>query len=74
MHSRTNRKAVAEAGGILVVQELLSSSNSETTTQAALLIKLLFSNHTLQEYVSSELLRALTAALYLAQRYFIDLN
>ena len=54
MHSRTNRRAVAEAGGILFVQELLSSNNSEMTGQAALLIKFLFSNHTLQEYVSSE--------------------
>ncbi|XP_057858673.2 protein CELLULOSE SYNTHASE INTERACTIVE 1 isoform X1 [Cryptomeria japonica] len=63
MHSRTNRRAVAEAGGILVVQEILSSNNSEMAGQAALLIKFLFSNHTLQEYVSSELVRALTGAL-----------
>eukprot|EP01018_Ginkgo_biloba_P019292 Gb_18151 [translate_table: standard] len=63
MHSRTNRRAVAEAGGILVVQELLSSTNSEMAGQAALLMKFLFSNHTLQEYVSSEIIRALTAAL-----------
>ncbi|OAY65528.1 U-box domain-containing protein 4 [Ananas comosus] len=63
MHSRTNRRAVAEAGGILVVQELLLSSNVEVSGQAALLIKYLFSNHTLQEYVSNELIRSLTAAL-----------
>ncbi|XP_044480401.1 protein CELLULOSE SYNTHASE INTERACTIVE 3-like [Mangifera indica] len=63
MHSRTNRRAVAEAGGILVVQELLLSSNAEVAAQAALLIKFLFSNHTLQEYVSNELIRSLTAAL-----------
>ncbi|XP_077214224.1 CELLULOSE SYNTHASE INTERACTIVE 3 [Tasmannia lanceolata] len=63
MHSRTNRRAVAEAGGILVVQELLLSPNSEVSSQAALLIKFLFSNHTLQEYVSNELIRSLTAAL-----------
>lgn len=63
IHSRTNRRAVAEAGGILVVQEILSSNNSEMAGQAALLIKFLFSNHTLQEYVSSELVRALTGAL-----------
>ncbi|KAK8580230.1 hypothetical protein V6N12_070513 [Hibiscus sabdariffa] len=63
MHSRTNRRAVAEAGGILVIQELLLSPNAEVASQAALLIKFLFSNHTLQEYVSNELIRSLTAAL-----------
>ncbi|KAG9457105.1 hypothetical protein H6P81_001613 [Aristolochia fimbriata] len=63
MHSRTNRRAVAEAGGILVIQEFLLSQNSEVSGQAALLIKFLFSNHTLQEYVSNELIRSLTAAL-----------
>lgn len=63
MRSRTNRRAVAEAGGILVVQELLLSPNAEVAAQAALLIKYLFSNHTLQEYVSNELIRSLTAAL-----------
>ncbi|KAI6690937.1 hypothetical protein NL676_027765 [Syzygium grande] len=63
MHSRTNRRAVAEAGGILVIQELLLSTHSEIARQAALLIKFLFSNHTLQEYVSNELIRSLTAAL-----------
>ncbi|KAL5704437.1 Protein CELLULOSE SYNTHASE INTERACTIVE 3 [Ranunculus cassubicifolius] len=63
MHSRTNRRAVAEAGGILVIQELLLSPNVEVSGQAALLIKFLFSNHTLQEYVSNELIRSLTAAL-----------
>ncbi|KAK6246241.1 hypothetical protein SCA6_009331 [Theobroma cacao] len=63
MRSRTNRRAVAEAGGILVIQELLLSLNAEVAAQAALLIKFLFSNHTLQEYVSNELIRSLTAAL-----------
>ncbi|XP_022940430.1 protein CELLULOSE SYNTHASE INTERACTIVE 3-like isoform X1 [Cucurbita moschata] len=63
MHSRTNRRAVAEAGGILVVQELLLSPSPEISIQSALLIKFLFSNHTLQEYVSNELIRSLTAAL-----------
>lgn len=63
MHSRTNRRAVAEAGGILVVQELLLSTNAEVARQAALLIKFLFANHTLQEYVSNELIRSLTATL-----------
>jgi hypothetical protein len=65
MHSRTNRRAVAEAGGILVVQELLLSPNPEVSGQAALLIKFLFSNHTLQEYVSNELIRSLTGELQL---------
>ncbi|KAJ7965532.1 U-box domain-containing protein 13 [Quillaja saponaria] len=63
MHSRTNRRAVAEAGGILVIQELLLSPNPEVARQAALLIKILFSTHTLQEYVSNELIRSLTATL-----------
>ncbi|KAJ6412645.1 hypothetical protein OIU84_005651 [Salix udensis] len=63
MHSRTNRRAVAEAGGILVVQELLLSPSADVAGQASMLIELLFSNHTLQEYVSNELIRSLTAAL-----------
>ncbi|KAL2467753.1 Armadillo/beta-catenin-like repeat [Forsythia ovata] len=63
IHSRTNRRAVAESGGVLVIQELLLSPNPEVAAQSALLIKLLFSNHTLQEYVSNELVRSLTAAL-----------
>ncbi|WCJ44383.1 Armadillo/beta-catenin-like repeat C2 calcium/lipid-binding domain (CaLB) protein [Euphorbia peplus] len=63
MHSRTNRRAVAEAGGILIVQELLLSPSADVTGQAAMLIRFLFSNHTLQEYVSNELIRSLTAAL-----------
>lgn len=63
MHSRTNRRAIAEAGGILIIQELLLSPNPEVAGQAALLVKYLFSNHTLQEYVSNELIRTLTAAL-----------
>lgn len=65
MRSRTNRRAVAEAGGVLVIQELLLSSNSDIVAQAALLIKFLFSNHTLQEYVSNELIRSLTGDLLL---------
>ncbi|KAL0351511.1 UNVERIFIED_CONTAM: protein CELLULOSE SYNTHASE INTERACTIVE 3 [Sesamum calycinum] len=63
MRSRTNRRAVAESGGILVIQEQVLSQNSDVAAQAALLIKFLFSNHTLQEYVSNELIRSLTAAL-----------
>ncbi|KAJ8557987.1 hypothetical protein K7X08_004753 [Anisodus acutangulus] len=63
MHSRTNRRAVAEAGGILVVQELLLSPNSEIVVQVAQLIRFLFSNHTLKDYASNELIRSLTAAL-----------
>lgn len=63
MHSRSNKRAVAEAGGVQVLQELLSSSNSETAGQAAALIKLLFSNNTVQEYATSEIIRALTASL-----------
>ncbi|CAN1768305.1 Protein CELLULOSE SYNTHASE INTERACTIVE 3 [Linum perenne] len=63
MHSRTNRRAVAEAGGILVIQELLISPSANVAAQASMLIKLLFSNQTLQEYVSTEILRSLTAAL-----------
>lgn len=66
MNSRTNRRAVAEAGGILVIQELLLSPNPEVAGQAALLIKFLFSTHTLQEYVSNELIRSLTGSLFLS--------
>ncbi|KAL2624510.1 hypothetical protein R1flu_008755 [Riccia fluitans] len=61
--SRSNKRAVAEAGGIQVVQEMLGSSNMDTAAQAATLIKLLFSNHTIQEYASSDLIRALSALI-----------
>ena len=58
--SQTNRRALAVAGGILVIQELLLSPNSDVVAQAALLIKFLFSNCTIQEYISNELIRSLT--------------
>ncbi|AAG31000.1 hypothetical protein [Arabidopsis thaliana] len=63
MHSRTSRKAMAEAGGVYWVQEMLRSSNPQVSTQAALIIKSLFSNHTLQEYVSGEIIKSLTNAM-----------
>ncbi|KAJ4896521.1 Armadillo/beta-catenin-like repeat [Raphanus sativus] len=62
-HSRTSRKAMAEAGGVFLVQEMLRSSNPQVSTQAALMIRSLFSNHTLQEYVSCEIIKSLTAAM-----------
>jgi len=71
MNSRTNRRAVAEAGGILVIQEQLLSSNSDVAVQAALLIRFLFSNHTLQEYVSNELIRSLTGKCCLELSSFL---
>ncbi|KAL8472042.1 hypothetical protein ACS0TY_029320 [Phlomoides rotata] len=63
MHSRSNKRAVAEAGGVQVVLDLISSSDPETSMQAAMFVKLLFSNNTIQEYASSETVRAITAAI-----------
>ncbi|MBA0805031.1 hypothetical protein Gohar_004576 [Gossypium harknessii] len=63
MHSRSNKRAVAEAGGVQVVLDLIGSSDPETSVQAAMFVKLLFSNHTIQEYASSETVRAITAAI-----------
>nr|KYP45228.1 U-box domain-containing protein 13 [Cajanus cajan] len=63
MYSRSNRRAVAEAGGVQVVLDLIGSSNPETSIQAAMFVKLLFSNNTIQEYASSETVRAITAAI-----------
>lgn len=60
MYSRSNKRAVAEAGGVQVVLDLISSSDPETSVQAAMFVKLLFSNHTVQEYASSETVRAIT--------------
>ncbi|PPD97636.1 hypothetical protein GOBAR_DD05343 [Gossypium barbadense] len=60
MHSRSNKRAVAEAGGVQVVLDLIGSSDPETSVQAAMFVKLLFSNHTIQEYASSETVRAIT--------------
>ncbi|XP_022962690.1 protein CELLULOSE SYNTHASE INTERACTIVE 1-like isoform X2 [Cucurbita moschata] len=63
MCSRSNKRAVAEAGGVQVVLDLIGSSDLETSVQAAMFVKLLFSNHTIQEYASSETVRAITAAI-----------
>ncbi|GAB4847317.1 Interactor with COP9 signalosome (CSN) complex [Ancistrocladus abbreviatus] len=63
MYSRSNKRAVAEAGGVQVVLDVIGSSDPETSVQAAMFIKLLFSNHTIQEYASSETVRAITAAI-----------
>lgn len=61
--SRANKRAVAEAGGVQVILDLIGSSDPETSMQAAMFIKLLFSNNTIQEYASSETVRAITAAI-----------
>ncbi|RDX76310.1 Protein CELLULOSE SYNTHASE INTERACTIVE 1, partial [Mucuna pruriens] len=63
MYSRSNKRAVAEASGVQVILDLIGSSDPETSVQAAMFIKLLFSNHTIQEYASSETVRAITAAI-----------
>jgi hypothetical protein len=59
-HSRLNKRALVEAGGVQVLQELLNSNNTQIAGQTATLIKLLFSNNTVQEYATSEIIRALT--------------
>lgn len=69
MHSRTNRRFVAEAGGAVVIQELLLSPNSDTAGQAALLVKYIFSSHALQEHVSNELISSLTGKYF---KYFFS--
>ncbi|KAL9340458.1 hypothetical protein Peur_066677 [Populus x canadensis] len=63
MYSRSNKRAVAEAGGVQVVLDVIGSSDPDTSVQAAMFVKLLFSNHTIQEYASSETVRAITAAI-----------
>ncbi|CAA6665079.1 unnamed protein product [Spirodela intermedia] len=63
MCNRSNKRAVAEAGGVQVVLDLISSSDPDTSVQAAMFIKLLFSGLSIQEYASSETVRAITAAV-----------
>ncbi|OIW18209.1 hypothetical protein TanjilG_31329 [Lupinus angustifolius] len=63
MYSRSNKRAVAEAGGVQVILDLIGSSKPETSVQAAMFVKLLFSNNTIQEYASSETVRSITAAI-----------
>ncbi|XP_023750307.1 protein CELLULOSE SYNTHASE INTERACTIVE 1 [Lactuca sativa] len=63
MHSRSNKRAVAEAGGVQLVLDLIGSGDMDTSIQAAMFIKLLFSKHTIQEYASSETVRAITAVI-----------
>ncbi|KAI3883666.1 hypothetical protein MKX03_016348 [Papaver bracteatum] len=43
MYSRSNKRAVAEAGGVQVVLDLIGSSDPDTSVQAAMFVKLLFS-------------------------------
>ncbi|CAI9259350.1 unnamed protein product [Lactuca saligna] len=62
MHSRSNKRAVAEAGGVQVVLDLIGSGDTDTSIQVAMFIKLLFFKNTIQEYASSETVRAITAA------------
>ncbi|XP_076910232.1 protein CELLULOSE SYNTHASE INTERACTIVE 1-like [Bidens hawaiensis] len=62
MNSRSNKRAVAEAGGVQVVLDLIASSDGDTSVQAAVFIKHLFSNNAIQEYASIETVRAITAA------------
>ncbi|XP_065013804.1 protein CELLULOSE SYNTHASE INTERACTIVE 1-like isoform X2 [Musa acuminata AAA Group] len=62
-YSRSNKRAVAEAGGVQVVLELINSSNPDTSAQAAMFVKLLFSTQTIQEYASSETVTTITAAI-----------
>jgi hypothetical protein len=40
--------------------DVIGSSDPDTSVQAAMFVKLLFSNHTIQEYASSETVRAIT--------------
>ncbi|KAL7612935.1 hypothetical protein Lser_V15G06399 [Lactuca serriola] len=63
MHSRSNKIAVAEAGGVQLVLDLIGSGDTDTSIQAAMFFKLLFSKNTIQEYASSETVRAITAAI-----------
>lgn len=62
-NSRANKRAVAEAGGVQVILDLISSGIADTSVQAAMFIKILFSNHTIQEYASSESVRSITNAI-----------
>lgn len=63
MYSRSNKRAVAEAGGVQVILDLIGSSDPDTSVQAAMFVKFLFSNNTIQEYASCETVRAITAAI-----------
>uniref|UniRef100_A0A0D9WNG1 C2 domain-containing protein n=1 Tax=Leersia perrieri TaxID=77586 RepID=A0A0D9WNG1_9ORYZ len=63
MYSRANKRAVAESGGVQVLLDLISSSNPDTSVQAAMFVKLLFNNHTIQEYATSETVRVITASI-----------
>ena len=63
MYSRANKRAVAESGGVQVLLDLISSSNPDTSVQAAMFVKLLFNNHSIQEYATSETVRVITGKI-----------
>lgn len=43
--------------------DLIGSSDPDTSVQAAMFVKLLFSSNTIQEYASSETVRAITGTI-----------
>ena len=65
MYSRSNKRAVAQAGGLQVVLDLIGSSDLGTSVQIAMFVKLLFSNHTIQEYASNETVKVITGKITL---------
>ncbi|GJP57314.1 hypothetical protein CLOM_g16338 [Closterium sp. NIES-68] len=61
--SRSNKRAVADAGGFAVLVELLTGGSAEVTSQAANLVRLMLNNHTVQEYATPELVSAMTGVV-----------
>ncbi|KAL0381599.1 UNVERIFIED_CONTAM: protein CELLULOSE SYNTHASE INTERACTIVE 1 [Sesamum angustifolium] len=74
MYSKSNKRAVAEAGGVQVLLDLIGSSVPETSVQAAMFVKLLFSNNTIQEYASTAIEKHLWASGTVNEEYLKALN
>eukprot|EP00850_Spirogloea_muscicola_P022561 SM000301S11764 [mRNA] locus=s301:97323:108720:+ [translate_table: standard] len=63
VNSRANKRALAEAGGVHVMQGLLMSGAADIAGQAASLLRLLFCDGVIQEYASSDIISSLAGAL-----------
>jgi len=62
-HSRTNKRAVADHGGLTRLMEMLPVASPALCCQAAGLIRLLLNNNTLHDHATPDLLTSLTAVL-----------
>jgi len=70
MNSESNKRKVVEDGGVMVLVDLMSSSNHQTCVQAAMFIQRLFSDDTIHEFATNDLVRVILP-LFRKQYYYV---